>query len=138
MSTFSYHELLKDDLKNSPEFKVSNQGDLSFNGINLKPILEKHGTPLKITYLPIISRQINKAKKMFNSTIQKLNYKGDYTYCYCTKSSHFSFVLKEVLNNGAHLETSSAYDIPIIESLYKSGHLSKDKVIVCNGFKRPE
>ena len=138
MSTFSYHELLKDDLKNSPEFKVSNQGDLSFNGIDLKPILEKHGTPLKITYLPIISRQINKAKEMFNSTMQKLDYKGDYTYCYCTKSSHFSFVLKEVLNNGVHLETSSAYDIPIIESLYKSGHLSKDKFIVCNGFKRPE
>ena len=36
---------------------------------------------------------------------------------YCTKSSHFSFVLEEAMKNDIHLETSSAYDIHIILSL---------------------
>jgi arginine decarboxylase len=68
----------------------------------------------------------------------KVDYQGDYSYCYCTKSSHFSFVLEEVLKNEVHLETSSAFDIPIIENLYKTGKLKKDMFIICNGFKRPQ
>jgi hypothetical protein len=51
----------------------------------------------------------------------KVDYKGDYNYCYCTKSSHFHFVLHEALKNDIHLETSSAFDINIIESLYEEG-----------------
>jgi arginine decarboxylase len=68
----------------------------------------------------------------------KVDYAGDYHYCYCTKSSHFSFVLEEVLNNEVHLETSSAFDIPIIEDLAERGLFAKDRYIICNGFKRPQ
>ena len=32
---------------------------------------------------------------MFNVAMAKVDYKGSYNYCYCTKSSHFSFVLEE-------------------------------------------
>ncbi len=35
---------------------------------------------------------------------------------------------QEVLKNDVHLETSSAFDIPIIKSLYKSGKISKDTI----------
>lgn len=138
MSTYSYFELLKDNLAQSPEFKVDDQGNLAFHNINLSKIIEDHGSPLKITFRPLISKQIQNAKRMFNKAIEDLNYKGDYTYCYCTKSSHFSFVLAEVLKNDVHIETSSAFDIPIIEKLYEKGKLKKDTYIVCNGFKRPE
>jgi arginine decarboxylase len=52
---------------------------------------------LKLTYLPKISMQINKAKEMFAKAIKKHQYEGKYNYCYCTKSSHFSFIVEETL-----------------------------------------
>ncbi len=117
-------------------FKVINNC-LHFNGIPLMDIIEQYGTPLKITYLPKISSQIQKAKRMFNVAMAKADYKGKYTYCYCTKSSHFSFVLDEALKNDIHLETSSAFDIPIIKSLAEQGKINKEIFVLCNGYKRP-
>ena len=52
---------------------------------------------------------------MFANAIKKHKYEGEYYYCYCTKSSHFSFVVEEALNHDIHLETSYAYDIEIIK-----------------------
>ena len=101
-------------------------------------IIKQYGTPLKITYLPKISSQINRAKRLFNVAMAKVDYQGSYNYCYCTKSSHFSFVLEEALKNDIHLETSSAYDIHIIKALYDTGVIDKDRYIICNGFKRPQ
>lgn len=111
---------------------------LYFQDIPLMDVIKQYGTPLKITYLPKISAQIQKAKKLFNVAIAKADYKGKYTYCYCTKSSHFSFVMEEALKNDVHIETSSAFDIPIIHSLYESGKITKDIYIICNGYKRPQ
>ena len=54
------------------------------------------------------------------------------------KSSHFSFVLEEVLKHGVHIETSSAFDINILESLYEQSLIKQDTYVVCNGFKRPQ
>jgi arginine decarboxylase len=118
------------------EFRVEN-GELYFHDIHLMEIVKKYGTPLKLTYLPKISSQIQKAKRIFNVAIAKHDYKGTYNYCYCTKSSHFEFVLHEALKNDIHIETSSAFDIPIIRELYKDGKFTKQQYIVCNGYKRP-
>ena len=115
---------------------IDNQ--LHFYGIDLMEIIKQYGTPLKINYLPKIGSQIKKAKRIFNVAIAKADYKGSYTYCYCTKSSHFSFVLHEVLKHDVHLETSSAFDIPIIRSLYQEKKIDKNIYIVCNGYKRPQ
>jgi arginine decarboxylase len=111
--------------------------NLNFYGIDLMEIIKQYGTPLKISYLPKIGSQIKKAKRIFNVAIAKNDYKGTYTYCYCTKSSHFSFVLDEVLKHDVHLETSSAFDIDLIKSLQQSKKIDKNIVIICNGFKRP-
>ncbi len=119
-----------------PGFEVEDNC-LHFNGINLMDIIEQYGTPLKISYLPKISEQIQKAKRMFNVAMAKTDYKGSYTYCYCTKSSHFAFVLEEALKNGIHLETSSAYDISIIKQLVQAGRTDKNVFVLCNGYKQP-
>ncbi|MCB9015880.1 MAG: arginine decarboxylase [Lentimicrobiaceae bacterium] len=119
------------------EFRVEDN-ELYFHNIPLMDIIKQYGTPLKISYLPKISQQIQRAKKMFNVAIAKADYRGDYNYCYCTKSSHFSFVLEEVLKNDVHLETSSAFDIFLLETLFEQGLISKDNYIICNGFKRPQ
>lgn len=73
---------------------------------------------------------------MFNVAIAKADYKGKYYYCYCTKSNHFQHTLDEVLKNDVHIETSSAFDINIIETLEEQGKLTKDHFVVCNGFKK--
>ena len=119
------------------EFKVVDN-ELYFHEVPLMDIIKQYGTPLKISYLPKISSQIQKAKRLFNVAMAKVDYQGDYHYAYCTKSSHFSFVLEEALKNEVHIETSSAFDIPIIEDLYERGLFKKDQYIICNGFKRPQ
>ncbi len=119
------------------EFTVEDN-ELNFHDVPLMDIIKQYGTPLKVTYLPAVSAQINKAKRMFNVAMAKVDYRGTYNYSYCTKSSHFSFILEEALKNDIHLETSSAYDIHIINSLYEEGLIEKDTYIICNGFKRPQ
>ena len=111
---------------------------LQFHGIDLMKLIEEYGAPLKFTYLPKISENIQKAKKWFTHAIEKHNYKGDYNYCYCTKSSHFQHVLDEALKNDIHIETSSAFDINIVEKLQKKGKITKDTYVICNGFKREQ
>ena len=117
------------------EFKVDDN-ELHFNDVPLMDVIKQYGTPLRITYLPKISSQIQRAKRMFNVAMAKVDYKGSYNYCYCTKSSHFSFVIEEALKNNIGLETSSAYDIHLMQALYKDGLITKETNIVCNGFKR--
>ena len=119
------------------EFSVVDN-ELNFHEVPLMDIIKQYGTPLKITYLPKITSQIQRAKRLFNVAMAKVDYKGSYNYCYCTKSSHFSFVLEEALKNDINLETSSAYDIHIIDSLYDSDIVDQGIFIICNGFKRPQ
>ena len=134
----SYRELIEQTFEfPQKEFKVRDH-ELLFNDVPLMDIIKEYGTPLKLTYLPRISENIRTVQATFNNAIQKFKYSGSYTYCYCTKSSHFSFVMEEALKNeNVHMETSSAFDIPIVRSLYEKGKLTKDTYILCNGFKMP-
>ncbi|MDA0719339.1 MAG: arginine decarboxylase [Bacteroidetes bacterium] len=119
------------------EFKLD--GDhLKFHDIDLMNLVETYGAPLKFTYLPKISENIQRAKTWFARAIEKHDYKGTYNYSYCTKSSHFKHILVEALSNDIHIETSSAYDINIVENLKKEGKITKDTFVICNGFKREE
>lgn len=134
----SYRELIEQTFEfPQKEFKVRDH-ELLFNDVPLMDIIKQYGTPLKLTYLPRISENIRSVQATFNNALQKFKYSGNYTYCYCTKSSHFSFVMEEALKNeNVHMETSSAFDIPIVRSLYEKGKLTKDSYILCNGFKMP-
>ncbi len=132
----SYHDLVEQTFTFPQEgFKLKNDY-LQFNDLDLKSLIDKYGTPLKLTFLPKIGININKAKKMFAEAFKKHKYEGKYNYCYCTKSSHFSFVVEEALKHDIHLETSYAYDIEIIKKLYEKKKISKDTYIICNGFKQ--
>ncbi len=131
----TYHDLV-DQTFNFPQEDFNlKDGYLQFNGVDVKALIDKYGTPLKFTYLPKIGMQINEAKKMFANAFKKHKYEGKYNYCYCTKSSHFSFVIEEALKHDIHLETSYAYDIEIIHNLHRRKKINKDAFILCNGFK---
>ncbi len=106
-----------------------------FNEIDIYELIQKYGTPLKLTYLPKIGEKIQTARKLFRDAIQRHNYNGKYIYCYCTKSSHFAFILNEVLENGTQLETSSSFDIDLVWRLYRQGKINKGTIIVNNGYK---
>jgi arginine decarboxylase len=119
------------------EFKIENN-KLFWHGINLMELAAKYGAPLKFTYLPKISENINKAKGWFQNSMEKHDYKGKYFYSYCTKSSHFKHVLNEALKNDIHIETSSAFDIDIVNNLKKEGKIKDTTFVICNGFKRDQ
>ena len=114
---------------------IAQSFDFPQRDLPLNEIVAKYGSPLRITYLPKIGQQIQKARRLFNAAMANNNYNGDYHYCYCTKSSHFSFVVEEALKNKTHIETSSAFDFDIIKSLEKQKKINKDSYIVCNGYK---
>ena len=130
-----YSELIDQTLYfPTEEFNVS-ENTLQFHDIPLMEVVEKFGTPLKFNYLPKISTNIQRAKAWFKEAIEKNDYKKGYTYCYCTKSSQFAFVVEEALKNDISLETSSAYDMDIIRSLYAKGKYGQDVEVICNEFK---
>jgi arginine decarboxylase len=119
------------------EFTLEDE-HLRFHGIDLNQVVAQYGSPLKFTYLPKISENIYRAKNWFASAMEKYQYKGNYKYCYCTKSSHFQHVLNEALKNDIHIETSSAFDINIVEQLKAKGKIKEDTFVICNGFKRDQ
>jgi len=122
-----------------PQEEFTLEGEhLRFHNIPLNELVAEYGSPFKFTYLPKISENINRAKNWFANAIEKHGYKGRYQYCYCTKSSHFQHVLHEALKNDIHIETSSAFDINIVEQLKKAGKIKDDTYVICNGFKRAQ
>lgn len=118
-------------------FRVEND-NLLFHDLPLKELVHKFGTPLKISYLPKIGEQIDKANTWFNNAINKCGYEEDYYFSYCTKSSHFAHVLTEALAHKSHIELSSAFDTDIILNLYQQAKLNPDTYILCNGYKTPD
>ncbi len=116
------------------EFQLEDN-TLTFHGMYLMDLIKQYGTPLKFHYVPKISENIKKSKMWFNVAMAKCDYQAKYHYCYCTKSSHFQFVLEEALKNDIHIETSSGFDIDIIESLFIEGKINKQQYIISNGFK---
>ncbi|WP_282041407.1 arginine decarboxylase [Winogradskyella flava] len=118
-----------------PEFKLEEKS-LQFHDVDLMKLIAQYGAPLKFTYLPQISNNIQRAKTWFADAFKKYDYKGNYNYCYCTKSSHFKHVLDEALTNNIHIETSSAFDIDIVKSLKQEGKITNNTYVLSNGFKR--
>ncbi len=120
------------------DFNINQEFELSFHQVDIMSLIQEYGTPLKLTYLPSISKNIQLAKSWFRQAMQEHSYAGSYNYCYCTKSSHFHYVLNEALKNDIHIETSSAHDLDIIQILKKAGQIRPDIFVICNGFKRFE
>jgi arginine decarboxylase len=118
-------------------FRVED-GELFFHDIDLKKLIHTFGSPLKLTYLPIIGEQIERSRKLFYDAMQKCDYQQPYHASYCTKSAHFSHVLEEALAHQSHLELSSTFDTDIVLNLHKKGLIKSDTYILCNGYKTAE
>lgn len=128
---------IKEELQLPKEFGIKN-GELFFEDINLLNIAKRYDMPIRITFLSIIKQNISKMRAFFNEAMQTLDYKGNYLYCYCTKSSHFHHVVKTALEMNTGIEVSSASDITLLQSLLSEGILKFQTVVVCNGYKTKE
>lgn len=131
----SYHELIDQTYHFPQEGFSLKSGNLHFNDVDLKQLISKYGTPFRLTYLPKIAQQIHNARTYFNNAIHEFDYKGSYEYCYCTKCCHFSHVVRTALKENVSLETSSSFDIDLIERLYENGRFDSNKIIIHNGYK---
>jgi len=128
---------LIDQTYHFPQEEFALEGDnLQFHGIDLMALVRQYGAPLKFTYLPKISDNINRSKGWFERAFNKHQYDGKYYYSYCTKSSHFRHVLDKALENDIHIETSSAFDLDIVARLKAAGKINDQTFVLCNGFKR--
>lgn len=134
----SYFDLIEQTYYFPQEGFDLREGNLTFHGVSLKHLIDKHGTPFRFIYLPKIGDQIKKARNLFNRAIKKHQYQGNYYFCYCTKCNHFYHVIKEALKHRVNLETSSEFDIDLILNLHKKGKVDSGRLIVHNGFKTEE
>ena len=134
----SYFDLIEQTYYFPQEGFDLREGNLTFHGVSLKHLIQKHGTPFRFIYLPKIGDQIKKARNLFNRAIKKHQYQGEYFFCYCTKCNHFYHVIKEALKHRVNLETSSEFDIDLILNLYQRGKLDSNRLIVHNGIKTEE
>ena len=62
--TNSYLDLVQQTFNFPQEGFEVKDGYLQFNGVDVKALIDKYGTPLKLSYLPKIGNQIRKAKQM--------------------------------------------------------------------------
>ena len=134
----SYFDLIEQSYYFPQDGFDLNEGYLSFHGISLKHLIEKYGTPFKLMYLPRIAEQIKRARNLFHRAFKKQNYKGKYYYAYCTKCSHFSHVVMAAIKEKVQIETSSSFDIDLVYKLFTEGKLSKEVIIIHNGYKTNE
>ena len=99
--------------------------ELEWFGVPLMDIIKQYGTPLRISYLPKIGDNIQRARRMFNVAMAKVIIMANIIIAIAARVLTFHLSWKSVLKHGVHLETSSAFDINIIESLYEQGQLNQ-------------
>ena len=139
--------------KNSPvpeghqfnRYLSARNGRLHLDGLDLVELLmgdspigndtDASPSPLEVVYLPIIRQQIMSMNQVFTEAIGELNYNGRFYYTYASKANAAEEVIRTTLGTGAHHEMSSTVDVDIAKIMLKRGLLTKERLIVCNGFK---
>ena len=109
---------------------------LYYKDINLMSLLKKYGCPLEVAYTESIKERVKGLKKVFQSARKKYKYPSDFLYAYATKANYFSEVEITAASVTDVLETTSSYDLDIIETLFKRNLIPNTSFVVCNGFKQ--
>lgn len=110
-------------------------GELYYNGYNLTELAKRYGTPLKITFLDVITEHITSLKKEFNDAINKTGYQGKFYYLNANKANYSKEEIETSFIAGDGLETSSYYDLLLTLKMFDKHPSFKNKLIVSNGLK---
>ncbi len=108
---------------------------LFYKGIDLLELVKNYSDPLEVAYTTIIEDRILLIKKLATEAIRHHKYPGSFTYAYASKANYFSEVVTTALNAADALEITSSYDLDIVEYLFKKNIITRDRLIICNGFK---
>jgi arginine decarboxylase len=122
--------------KKLPEYLSYKKDELHYEGINLLDLTATYGSPLEVAYTNMINKKIMYLKGIFTAAIEKNKYQGNYFFTYATKANYYSEVISTSLNHTDYLETSSGYDLDIIEKLFNDKLIPAGFTIICNGFKK--
>jgi len=108
---------------------------LYYEDICLPDLCERFGAPLEVAYTEMINKRVKELKKIFSDTICENEYSGKYYYAYATKANYYSEVVTTATNYCDFLETSSGYDLNIIDKLLEKKIIPQNYTVLCNGFK---
>ena len=71
-------------------------GNLYYNGYNLTELAKEYGTPLKITFLDVITEHICSLKEAFEKARENVGYKGQFVYLNANKANYGKDILLNV------------------------------------------
>lgn len=122
------------------DYLSAREGHLYFDDLDLAQLfLAEQGqalnSPLEIVYLPRLGRKIDALKQAFEAAARETAYPGKFLYAYPSKANMAAEVVSAILRTGVHYEISSALDVDIARLMRAGGFLTREQMIVCNGFK---
>jgi len=135
----NYLELIKKQLGKQKSINdyLSVKGDyLCLRGQKLIDWVDKFGSPLEVAFTPLIVERVNHLKGIFKKAIKKHSYPGRFFYAYATKANYYAEVVASALRATDTIETTSSYDLDIVENLYNKKIITANTAIICNGFKK--
>src|SRR6185295_19203020 len=103
------------------------------DALDLLDLVVQHGAPLEVSFCPLIARRIQAMQGYFAAARTQIGYCADFLYAYATKANFAEEVVRTAVGEGAHYETSSAFDVRIAHSLWRGGVLPSERFIFCNG-----
>ena len=112
-------------------------GRLWFRDLDLLALAREHGTPVEVAYLPLIGERVTAMIGSFAQARAATGYRGEFVYAYASKANVAEEVVSAALAAGAHYECWSAFDVDIARLMWRTGRLSADRLVLCNGFKVP-
>ncbi len=68
-----YQDLIEQTFEWPQQEFSTHDSELYWHDIPVMEIIKQYGTPLKVTYLPKISEHIQRAKRMFNVAMAKVD-----------------------------------------------------------------
>jgi len=105
------------------------------DALDLLELVERYGSPLEVSFCPLISRRIHEMHAHWAAARARAGYRGEFVYAYATKANFAEEVVRTAVTAGAHYETSSAFDLRIAQRLWQNGVLPSDRFVFCNGSK---
>ena len=78
--------------------KEIKNGNLYYNGYDLEKLAKEYGTPLKVTFLDVISEHITSLKNSFNTAIKETGYKGNFIYLNANKANYGKEEIDKVIS----------------------------------------
>ncbi|WP_315815725.1 hypothetical protein [Paraflavitalea speifideaquila] len=72
----SYTDLVTQTFNFPQEGFETKDNNLFFNGLDIKALIDKYGTPMKLTYLPKIGMQIKRPRRCLPMPLKSIGMKG--------------------------------------------------------------